>query len=91
VLFHADGRQSWQETQAHRQLPQGGTSSQTDRSQGKASIKKDVAMLMTIALILFVLWLLGVVVFKVSAAVIHVLLIAAIVIGLVHLFRGRRV
>ena len=47
-------------------------------------------MLMTIALILLVLWLLGVVVFKVSAAVIHVLLIAAIVVGLVHLFRGRR-
>jgi hypothetical protein len=52
--------------------------------------EKDAAMLMTIALILLVLWLLGVVVFKVSAAVIHVLLIAAIVVGLVHLFRGRR-
>jgi hypothetical protein len=48
-------------------------------------------MLLTIALILFVLWLLGVVVFKVSAAVIHLLLIAAVVVGLVQLFRGRRV
>ncbi|MBC2667407.1 lmo0937 family membrane protein [Novosphingobium flavum] len=48
-------------------------------------------MLMTIALILFVLWLLGVVVFKVTGAVIHVVLIAAVVIGLVQLFRGRRV
>lgn len=48
-------------------------------------------MLMTIALILLVLWLLGVVVFKVSGAVIHLLLIAAVVVGLVQLFRGRRV
>lgn len=44
-----------------------------------------------IALILLVLWLLGVVVFKVTAALIHVLLVAAIVVGLVQLFRGRRV
>lgn len=48
-------------------------------------------MLMTIALILFVLWLLGVVVFKVTGAVIHIVLIAAVVIGLVQLFRGRSV
>ena len=48
-------------------------------------------MLLTIALILFVLWLLGVVAFKVTGALIHVLLIAAIVVGLVQLFRGRRV
>lgn len=48
-------------------------------------------MLMTIALILFVLWLLGVVVFKVTGALIHIVLIAAVVVGLVQLFRGRRV
>lgn len=48
-------------------------------------------MLMTIALVLLVLWLLGVVVFKVTGAVIHILLIVAIVVGLVQLFRGRRV
>ena len=48
-------------------------------------------MLMTVALILLVLWLLGVVVFKVTGAVIHLVLIAAIVVGLVQLFRGRRV
>lgn len=47
-------------------------------------------MLMTIALVLVVLWLLGVVVFKVTGAVIHILLLAAIVVGLVQLFRGRR-
>jgi len=48
-------------------------------------------MLLTIALILFVLWLLGVVVFKVSAAIIHILLVLAVIVGLVQLFRGRRV
>jgi len=48
-------------------------------------------MLMTIALVLLVLWLLGVVVFKVSGAVIHILLIVAIVVGLVQLLRGRKV
>jgi hypothetical protein len=48
-------------------------------------------MLMTVALILLVLWLLGVVVFKVTGAVIHLVLIAAIVVGLVQLFRGRSV
>lgn len=48
-------------------------------------------MLLTIALILFVLWLLGVVVFQVTGAVIHALLVLAIIVGLVQLFRGRRV
>lgn len=48
-------------------------------------------MLLTVALILFVLWLLGVVVFKVTAAVIHILLVAAVIFGLVQLFRGKRV
>lgn len=48
-------------------------------------------MLLTIALILFVLWLLGVVVFNVSGAIIHVLLVLAVIVGLVQLFRGRRV
>ncbi|MBA3055759.1 MAG: lmo0937 family membrane protein [Sphingomonadales bacterium] len=47
-------------------------------------------MLMTIALILLVLWLMGFVVFKVTGAVIHLLLIAAVIVGLVQLFRGRR-
>ncbi len=48
-------------------------------------------MLFTIAAILIVLWLLGLVAFHVSSALIHVLLVAAIVVGLVQLFRGRRV
>lgn len=48
-------------------------------------------MLFTIAAILFVLWLLGFVVFHVTGALIHVLLVIAIVVGLVQLFRGRAV
>lgn len=48
-------------------------------------------MLFTIAAILIVLWLLGFVVLHVSSALIHVLLVVAIVVGLVQLFRGRRV
>lgn len=48
-------------------------------------------MLFTIAAVLLVLWLLGFVVFHVSSALIHVLLVVAIVVGLVQLFRGRRV
>jgi hypothetical protein len=48
-------------------------------------------MLFTIAAILFVLWLLGLVVFKVTSGLIHLLLVLAIIVGLVQLFRGRRV
>ena len=47
-------------------------------------------MLLTIAIILLVLWALGVFAFKVTAGLIHILLIAAIIVGLVQLFRGKR-
>ncbi|GGC05521.1 hypothetical protein GCM10011494_25130 [Novosphingobium endophyticum] len=47
-------------------------------------------MLFKIAAVLVVLWLLGLIVFKVSGALIHVLLVIAIIVGLVQLFRGRR-
>ncbi|VWX52918.1 lmo0937 family membrane protein [Novosphingobium sp. 9U] len=48
-------------------------------------------MLFTIAAILVVLWLLGFVVFHVTSGVIHILLVLALIVGLVQLFRGRRV
>ena len=48
-------------------------------------------MLWTIAVILLILWLLGFSVFHVAGGLIHILLIVAIVVGLVQLFRGRRV
>jgi len=47
-------------------------------------------MLWTIALILFVLWLLGVVVFPVVGAFIHILLVLAIIVVLYRLITGRR-
>jgi hypothetical protein len=55
------------------------------------SLKGEDVMLFTIAAILIVLWLLGFVVFHVSSALLHVLLVVAIIVGLVQLFRGRRV
>ncbi len=48
-------------------------------------------MLLTVALILLVLWALGVFAFKITAGVIHLVLVAALIVGLVQLFRGRRV
>ncbi len=47
-------------------------------------------MLLTIALILLVLWALGVFAFHVTAGIIHLVLVVAIIVGLVHLFTGRR-
>jgi len=47
-------------------------------------------MLLTIALVLLVLWALGVFAFHVTAGVIHIVLVIAIIVGLVHLFTGRK-
>ncbi|HEU4642995.1 MAG TPA: lmo0937 family membrane protein [Gemmatimonadaceae bacterium] len=47
-------------------------------------------MLWTLAVILFILWLLGFAVFHVAGGLIHVLLVIAIVVVLVRLITGRR-
>jgi hypothetical protein len=47
-------------------------------------------MLWTIAVILFILWILGFGVFHVAGALIHILLIAAIIAVLWSLIAGRR-
>lgn len=47
-------------------------------------------MLMTIALVLFILWALGVFAFKITAGLIHLLLIVGLIVGIVQLFRGKR-
>ena len=47
-------------------------------------------MLWTIAVILVVLWLLGVVV-HVGGGLIHLVLVIAVIVALVQLFTGRRV
>jgi hypothetical protein len=46
-------------------------------------------MLWTIAVILLVLWLLGLVL-DFAGGIIHVLLVIAVIIALLNLFRGRR-
>jgi len=51
---------------------------------------QEPAMLLTIALVLLVLWALGVFAFHVTAGVIHILLVLALIVGLVQLFTGRR-
>jgi hypothetical protein len=47
-------------------------------------------MLLTIAVILFILWLLGFVAFHVAGGLIHLLLIVAVVVILWDLLVGRR-
>lgn len=46
-------------------------------------------MLLTIAIILAVLWLLGVFAFKVTAALIHLVLVVAVIMLVLHFVRGR--
>jgi Family of unknown function (DUF5670) len=48
-------------------------------------------MLLIIALVLFVLWALGLFAFHVTGGLIHLLLIIAVIVIVVHLFQGRRV
>ena len=47
-------------------------------------------MLFTIAVILIVLWLLGLVAFPVVGSFIHVLLVIAVIMVLVRIINGRR-
>lgn len=46
-------------------------------------------MLWTIAVILFILWLLGFLVFHIAGGLIHLLLVIAVIVVLVRLFTGR--
>jgi hypothetical protein len=48
-------------------------------------------MLLTIALILFVLWALGLFAFHVTTGLIHLLLVIAVIVIVLHFIRGRRV
>jgi amino acid permease len=47
-------------------------------------------MLATIAIVLIVLWLLGLLVFKVTGALIHIALIIGVVLLVLHFIRGPR-
>lgn len=46
-------------------------------------------MLATLAIVLLVLWALGFVVFKVTAGLIHLLIIIAVIALVMHFVRGR--
>jgi len=47
-------------------------------------------MLLTIGIILFIAWILGFFAFHVTAGLIHLLLVLAVISFVVHLFTGRR-
>lgn len=47
-------------------------------------------MLMTVAIVLLVLWALGFFAFHVSTAFIHVLVVVAVIVLVMHLLRGNR-
>ena len=47
-------------------------------------------MLMTLAIVLLVLWALGLFAFQVSTGLIHVLIVLAVVAVVMHLVRGKR-
>jgi hypothetical protein len=47
-------------------------------------------MLLIAAIVLFVLWLLGVTLFKVTKGVIHLVLVIAIVVAIVYFMGGAR-
>jgi hypothetical protein len=51
----------------------------------------ETCMLMTLAIILIVLWLLGMVTATTMGGIVHVLLVIAVVIVLVRVIQGRRV
>lgn len=51
----------------------------------------ETCMLMTLAVILIVLWLLGMITATTMGGIVHVLLVIAVVIVLVRLIQGRRV
>jgi hypothetical protein len=47
-------------------------------------------MLLTIAAILLVLWLVGLVAFKTVGALIHIVLVVALILFVLHFISGRR-
>jgi hypothetical protein len=80
-------------------LPGDGRSSHFGTGAGRARFAHGTAaspafrgvryMLATIAVILLVLWLLGLFAFKVTAVFIHILLVLAVIAIILHFVRGR--
>ena len=48
-------------------------------------------MLITLAVVLLILWALGLIAFHVSSGLIHILLVIALIVIVVRLIQGRRV
>ena len=46
-------------------------------------------MLLTLAIILLIAWLLGLIAFHVTAWFIHVLIVIAVIVAILHFVRGR--
>ena len=47
-------------------------------------------MLLTIAIILLILWALGFLAFHVTSGLIHIILVIAIIVFIIHFVQGRR-
>jgi hypothetical protein len=60
------------------------------RSDGGAHIATSPVMLLVIGIILLALWLLGVVAFKVTKGLIHVALVVALIVIIIHFLNGGR-
>lgn len=63
----------------------------TETSETGSPLRKENIMLWTIAVILLVLWVLGLVSAYTMGGFIHVLLVLAIIVVLVQVIQGRRV
>jgi hypothetical protein len=61
-----------------------------EEASASGHLSEDVLMLWTLAVILFVLWLLGYGVFHVAGGLIHLLLVLAVIVVLYRLITGRR-
>lgn len=61
------------------------------RTAHRAGVWKGLAMIETVAVILIVLWLLGMVTSYTMGGVIHVLLVVAVIVVLIRVIQGRRV
>ncbi|WP_293376736.1 lmo0937 family membrane protein [Phenylobacterium sp.] len=60
------------------------------RPEATASPLKDPQMLGILALVLVVLWLLGFFAFHITTAAIHLILVVALILVVLHFLRGRR-
>lgn len=71
--------------------PQGGVKSESSLSRSASETNRRLIMLWTIAVVFFILWLLGMVTSVTMSGFIHVLLVLAIVVVLLRVIQGRRV